>query len=227
MIDALALLALLASAGADCGFALRPFEATYRVTENGKDRGQAHARLTRTGNHWRYELVSAIRRGILSGKATQSSEFTLDSSFRLHAFETVYSAGPMKRRSIGTVDVDGRARGVHRGDEWVLEAPSGAVDRLGLSLRLASAVACNRPVATVPILDRGRLREFRFEVQSEAVQATALGDLAVIPVVRGSEQDHTTTWLAPAFNHVAVRILKLDDGETRDLTITQLKFTDD
>lgn len=227
MIDALALLALLAGAGTDCAFALRPFEATYRVTENGKDRGQGQARLTRIGDHWRYELVSEVRRGILSGKATQSSEFTLDSGFRLHAFQTVYSAGPIKRRSIGTVDAEGRARGIHRGDEWDLEAPPGAVDRLGLNLRLAHAIACGRPVGTVPILDRGRVREFRFERQPESMQATALGDLAVIPLIRGSDQDHTTTWLAPALNHVAVRILRLDEGETRDLTITHLEFSDD
>ena len=224
ILTTLALLLLLFSAQASA--ALDPFIATYEVWVNGKLQGQSVTTLSRTdGGRWRYEVRMAGTRGMarfLGAEVDQTTTFELRDGRPRPLTATSYSKVMLK-----TTERSGEydwSRGEAR---WSGDLKA---ERLGpvalepgdlngglINLTLAQDVQARPHPGTVidyRLVDEGRVRDYRYRVETH--EPVSIGDSQrdALRVVRDAGNRRQIAWVVDGLP-VPARVLEERDGKPR------------
>lgn len=221
LILASAVLVALATPGAAAQTPLPAFEAEYEVIRNGKSIGSSRMALRPEGDHWRYSSQSSGERGLASLvglRIDQQMDFQwqhgqpqpLTSSYEQKATLSSRSVQVRYDWSIGRYRLSDR-RGEH---EHTL--PAGTVDRYGSGIAIAAQLAAGEREFVLPIAHADGVREWHFHVAGEETLETADGRVDTVRVerVRDDSDRRTISWHDPQRDHIAVRLVHHEDGNT-------------
>ncbi len=202
----LALLLLWGSA-----HALSPFEATYRLGTAGMTLGETRQTLTPQGGE-RY-LFRAITRskGFLSLFLRERLEE--ESLFRHQKGHIVplryaYRRQGRKKRAftVRFLWTQGVAE-VLDGGTRTLPLPPGALDRLSFQIALMGDLRRGRRAFAYTVVDRKRLKSYRFRVTGEEAVPLPQGPVRALRIEKeGQGKRRTVFWCAPALDFLPVKI---------------------
>ena len=123
----------------------------------------------------------------------------------------------------------GLANDVVRDEAFTFNPSTFFSDRLLYQLRLQVDLI-NTPVDSIRsktwtylIFDRGRMKEYVFEMADEESIDTALGTIDTIRLERKNEDSskRTTLWLAPSLEYMLIRFVQEDDGDSFSLALKE------
>ena len=209
---------------------LPPATMTYRLIEDGRERGTADAILRPTEDGtWLYRVTTRGRAGIIRVTAIEESAFDWhDGKPRSLRYRRELKAGPFRRRSTASFDWErGLATGVHRGDDWELPIEPGMVDRLLLQLVSASRIAAGAEAIQLTYIDRGRERELDAPRLPRGELPQANGEVwPIIRVDRVRGTRVTSTFHGEAFGLLPVRVEHHDpdDDEHWSLELATIEW---
>ncbi len=200
---------------------LRPFFGTYLVKYRGISAGTTEVELTSQGNgRWEYQSRANARgmfRAFFSDEITQTSWLDTGSG----------SIRPLKYRADDgskdterdiTLDFDwntGRATGVAEEKSVALSVEPGTQDAMSLQLAVIEDLRHGRKPGAYLMVDKDRVKEYRYVYEGEATVKTVLGELPTIVyrAERSGSKRATRTWYAPSLTFLPVRAERLREGK--------------
>ncbi|WP_019625506.1 DUF3108 domain-containing protein [Thioalkalivibrio sp. ALJT] len=233
----LALVALPASAAENNTHSIPPYTASYEATALGNT---LKARITL--NHEDVQTRMAMDAHV-SGFLRLLGRFELSREALMNrqngelqlARSRSQQITPRRERKVETrLDRDrGLAIGTIDNEHFQLEVPDQTLDFLGslylIMQRLERSEltrADNR--STVQVLERDRLREYRFEYGERETMDSPIGRLETVRIDRRTDDSDValSAWFAPELHHVPVRFDYEADGRVFELNLTQLEWHD-
>ena len=99
---------------------------------------------------------------------------------------------------------------------------SGYLDVMSHKLQLREDIANGRKNLSYTVISKGKLKQYQYQLVGHEVLKTPLGPLntVVIERVTQSKSKYTKIWLASDWDHLIVRLEKMDRGETQEMVIT-------
>jgi len=210
----------------------KPFEATYTADYRGLPISATGIRSLRredTQDSQRY--IFSSRAVSLFAKLNEASTFTLESNQLVPARYQYERTGLGKNKTQDTrFDwASGLANDVALDEAFTFNPSTLFSDRLLYQLRLQVDLI-NTPVDSIRsktwtylIFDRGRMKEYVFEMADEESIDTALGTIDTIRLERKNEDSskRTTLWLAPSLEYMLIRFVQEDDGDSFSLALKE------
>lgn len=200
--------------------ALPEFTAQYDLGAAGLGLGRATVSLTRQGPELRYQSISqpvGALALVLKQQVIEESVARVEGS-RLVPLRYEYRhEGSDKNRDVSyRYDWDRRVAHVDvRGKRADIRVAPGTLDPNVLRLALMRDVSSPKTSYAYPVLNRGKLRTYRFaELGTEPVQ-TPLGRYQTVKLQRvdgGKSDDSFTVWCAPDLHYLPVKIEKVEEG---------------
>lgn len=212
---------VLAAEGRATPARLQPFLASYQIVWRGFNAGTSELELTRAADgQFVYASRSRARglfRAIFQEQITQTSWFTrTESGVR----PTRYRADDGSEDTARDIALDfdweaGRARGIAEDQTVDVALESGAQDAMSIQIALLCDLLDGQQPSTYRLLDKDRIKEYRYTYEGEARLKTVLGELDTV-IYRSQREGSrrvTRTWYAPSLGYVAVRGEQLRDGK--------------
>jgi hypothetical protein len=210
----------------------KPFEAIYTADYRGLPISATGIRSLRredTQDSQRY--IFSSRAVSLFAKLNEASTFTLESNQLVPARYQYERTGLGKNKTQDTrFDwASGLANDVALDEAFTFNPSTLFSDRLLYQLRLQVDLI-NTPVDSIRsktwtylIFDRGRMKEYVFEMADEESIDTALGTIDTIRLERKNEDSsrRTTLWLAPSLEYMLIRFVQEDDGDSFSLALKE------
>ncbi|MCI0433623.1 MAG: DUF3108 domain-containing protein [Gemmatimonadetes bacterium] len=211
----------LAAEPAGSPVALRPFTARYGVVWRGFNAGTTDLDLTRSPEGQFVYASRANARGLF--RAVFSEEITQTSWFDV----TEQGVRPLRYRADdGSEDTDrdisldfdwpaGRARGTAEEKAVDVALEPGVQDAMSIQMALMLDLLRGAKPQTYRLIDKDRIKEYRYAYEGEARLKTALGELDTVIYTsqRAGSKRLTRTWYAPSLGYVAVRGEQIRDGK--------------
>lgn len=201
---------------------LDTYRMEYRASYNGMPI-DAVRELTRTDQGYRVQTVASN----FFGKITETETFTSTADGRLQPLSYSYNRSVFGVKRKESLNVD-RARGVaifQRKDKSG-EIPLNGGSYLGpvsYQEQIRQDLLQNRDQLSYPVIIRGSIQQYDFEVVGEEMLKTPEGNFNTVRLSRIRDDDSTREtylWLAPALNYRLVKLLqKEEDGETYELNL--------
>ena len=210
----------------------RPFEATYTADYRGLPISATGIRsLTHEDKRDGDRYVFSSRAVSLFAKLNETSTFTLENNQLVPARYQYERTGLGKNKTQDTrFDwASGLANDVAQDEAFTFNPSTLFSDRLLYQLRLQVDLI-NTPMDSIRsstwtylIFDRGRMKEYVFEVAGEESIDTALGTIDTIRLERKNEDSskRTTLWLAPSLEYMLIRFVQEDDGDSFSLELKE------
>ena len=210
----------------------KPFEATYTADYRGLPISATGIRsLRREDKHDSQRYIFSSRAVSLFAKLNEASTFTLESNQLVPARYQYERTGLGKNKTQDTrFDwASGLANDVARDEAFTFNPSTLFSDRLLYQLRLQVDLI-NTPMDSIRsktwtylIFDRGRMKEYVFEMADEESIDTALGTIDTIRLERKNEDSskRTTLWLAPSLEYMLIRFVQEDDGDSFSLALKE------
>ena len=210
----------------------RPFETTYTADYRGLPISATGIRsLRREDKSDSQRYIFSSRAVSLFAKLNEASTFTLESSQLVPARYQYERTGLGKNN---TQDIrfnwaSGLANDAARDEAFTFNPNTLFSDRLLYQLRLQVDLI-NTPMDSIRsktwtylIFDRGRMKEYVFEMADEESIDTALGTIDTIRLERKNEDSskRTTLWLAPSLEYMLIRFVQEDDGDSFSLALKE------
>lgn len=203
------------------------FEAAYDVKKDFIGLGTMRSSLDYDGSQYRYNKDTEAEglAAILSGdKLIERSSGTVNNE----AFqpETYFFQHKNRRkdkrdelRFVSATEVSGE----HKDEAYQLEVGVGTIDRATLELVLMQDVADADKTLHYQVVERGKLKEYRFlRLGEEKIEVPAGAFLCEkIQVQRDNGEQKTTLWLAQELDYFLVKISHEEDGNTIDSVLRE------
>ena len=200
------------------------FKANYSVARGNMVLGNLHANLHYSGNNYQYKKytkatgVAALLTGIKITENTAGQISGLEVIPKSYLFN-------QSRRSKSRIDKatfsGKKAVGSYKGKPYNLVIPTGTQDRASLELALARDIAQNKPRLQYNVLERGKLKQYRFQRLGNEKITTSMGSYNSIKVkvIRNDNKRETIFWLAKEFDFLPVKLMHTEKGEVITTTI--------
>ena len=194
------------------------YDLNYEAQFNGMQISAVH-RFSRLDNGQYKETLEA--KGIL-GKVTERAVFDISSDYQIIPREHSYrrSLVGVKRTEKQLFDWSNGVVTYSKGKKkQPLEIQPGYMDTMSHKLQLRWDLAAQKNALTYPVISRGKLKQYTYEVVGNEVITTAIGPLntTVIQRVEDKESKATKVWLATDWDYVMVRLHKMERGETQEM----------
>lgn len=198
-----------------------PFSATYKV-RYGVLRGEMSLDLSQADGGYYYE-TSLRPRGIANW--LRRGEIRETTTIRLSGGDLQ----PVDYLNIDTISRPHRRAGYEFDDETrrvtgeyktkAVDAPwrQGGQNRISVHVAIMHALQDGRGITRLPVFDRGRWRDFEFEINRGQYAETPYGDFETLEI-RYTSSDKDKSWsmhCAPDLNYVPVKIVFREDGKIR------------
>ncbi len=201
---------------------VQPFAGSYSVNWHGLNAGTTDIELQRDGGGgYRYESRANARgmfRAFFSDEIRQTSWLELNEDGVRPVRYRADDGSDDTERDIA-LDFDwasGRVSGTAEQKEVALAVAPGTQDAMSIQIAVMRDLARGARPAVYVMLDKDRIKEYRYILEGEATLKTAIGELPTV-VYRservGSSKRATRTWYAPSLGFVPVRAERLKDGK--------------
>ena len=216
-----ALLATTTLASAAGPAQLQPFRATYAVEWHGFDAGITELHLQRQSDtqyvYTSRSNASGLFRAFFSNEISQTSWLTVTPD---GIRPDRYRADDGSSRTARDISLDfdwqaGRARGVAEDQAVDVALEPYTQDDLSITIALMYALLDGEQPSIFRLIDKDRIKEYRFTPEGRAQLKTAVGDLdtVIYRSQRSGSKRVTRMWYAPALGYVPVRGEQLRDGK--------------
>jgi hypothetical protein len=224
----IASLVFLALAAATAAAEPAAFSLDYAVSRNGKALGEATLSLERiNAETWMFRTHTVGTEGLASFAGVEIDE---RSEFRWSEGrpETLrYSFNQemrfkSKKRSLSVMPNASRVSGRDGDGEYNLEYEPGLLDRNLVVLALAGDIARDEQQLQYRVADKRKIDTNEYRAMGPETLDTPRGKLEAVRVerLRRDSGRKTTIWIAPALDHLPIRILQVEpDGETLDMRL--------
>jgi hypothetical protein len=173
------------------------------------------------GNHWRYSSQTSGERGMASLvglRIEQQMDFQWQHGQPQPLTSSYEQKATLSSRSV-QVRYDwnaGRYQLSDRRGEHEHSLPAGTVDRYGSGIAIAARLAAGEREFVLPVAYSDGVRDWRFRVAGEETLETADGRVDTLRVerVRDDNDRSTISWHDPQRDHIAVRLVQREDGNT-------------
>lgn len=210
-----------------CGSALaapsaqQPFFASYSVNWKGMEVGTTDVELKANGaGRFEYSTRANARgfaRMFFSEEITQTSWLTWsDRGVQPQRYRADDGSDDTERDISLDFDWDaGRVTGVAEEKKVALPVPTGVQDAMSIQIAVLHDLARGARPAAYPMVDKDRIKEYRYVHEGEARIKTALGDIdtVIYRTERTGSKRATRTWYAPSLGYVAVQAERLKEGK--------------
>ncbi len=211
----------LAAERAGTSASLQPFAASYGIVWRGFNAGTTDLELTHAPDGQFVYASRANARGLF--RAVFSDEITQTTWFNVSekgVLPTRYRADDGSEDTDRDISIDfdwqaGRARGTAENKPVDVALEPGAQDAMSIQMALMSDLLKGEQPSTYRLVDKDRIKEYRYTYEGEQRLKTALGELDTVIYTsqREGSKRLTRTWYAPSLGYVAVRGEQLRDGK--------------
>ena len=231
------MLLLVSGPGAGAPDAAVPgYEATYRVEYKGIHAGEALFSLQYDPERGIYVFESRTRaRGLAKlvrpRPAVERSEFRIENGAivpQLYTFDDGSRKGKRSTQVIFNWD-KGVATSSYKGVTAEIELQGGLLDRMTMQTAVMRDMAQPDGPTDYVLVHRNVLKRYRYELTGTTNTETSLGSLLTKRYVqtRDGSNRKLRVWVAPALNHMAVRMEQERDGKVETVfTLEELTFRD-
>lgn len=210
-----------------CGPALaaptvpQPFRASYAVNYRGFNAGTTDVELKPDGaGRFEYSSRANARgmfRAFFSDEITQTSWLTLGEG-RVQPLRYRADDGSKDTERDIALDFDwraGRVTGVAEEKNVALDVQPGAQDAMSIQIAVMHDLMRGARPASYPMVDKDRIKEYRYVHEGEAKLKTELGDIdtVIYRTERTGSKRATRTWYAPSLGYVPVQAERLKEGK--------------
>jgi Protein of unknown function (DUF3108) len=202
---------------------LRAFTGDYQVFRNGKELGSATISLQPEGKAWLFRTHTIGNKGLaglLGISIDEQSRFTMAGE-QIVALSYQYQQKTALKDRDRSLDFDWAAKQVTQfekdKDPVRYATQAGALDRHILIIALGLDLAANKTSLSYPVANKGAITPWNFRDAGKETIVTAEGAISATKVerLRENAERKTTTWLAPSFGYLPVKIEQIEpDGET-------------
>ena len=211
-------------AAADQSF-LKPYKLSYTTTYKFllPLQGSATRELLKTeDNRWRinHKIDSAVI------KLRESSLFSYNEN-RIHPLDYDYRQSALAKDREVSLRFDWArmlATNTTENPNIDIKLVPDALDKLNYQLQLRIDLATRNQPGAYQLVDRKRLREYRFEVLGEELLETAVGKLNTLKLRRLREPDasrETVIWLAKDWDYLLVQIQQEERGKSYEILLSE------
>jgi len=92
----------------------------------------------------------------------------------------------------------------------------GTLDMTTHKLQLRRDLQAGKEIFSYPVISRKKLKQYTYEIVGAEVLETALGPLNTVKMQRvaAGEKRQTTIWFAVDWEHIIVKLMRIEDGES-------------
>jgi hypothetical protein len=207
------------------------YHASYEVSRNGFQIGNAEFSLTRNGDgSYNYKSVTqpiGLAALFFSDVITESSRFTVrDGKPESLQYDYKHSSNDDDKTEHILFDWENhRAESSSGKRQKRLSIKPGTFDRALAQLAVSLDMATGKLADSYCVLDHGELSNYRMERDADGKLRTPSGNYQVIEVARKDikKKRTTTFWLAPKIDYLPVKIEQTEPGKaTISLTLTDI-----
>jgi hypothetical protein len=103
---------------------------------------------------------------------------------------------------------------------------SGLLDVITHKLQLRRDLQSGKEILSYPVISRGKLKQYVYQVIANEVLETAIGPLNTVKVqrVREDSKRQTIIWLATDWDYLAVRLEQKENGDSHQMKILNGKI---
>ena len=201
--------------------ALVPYHLVYDATIKGMDI-QAERYLEREGDS--YKLVS--KADTLLASITEKGTFKIDSAGNILGQQYTYERnifGIKKNESLTYDRAAGVANYQKKKKQRQVKLDSNYLDKLTYQIQLQRDLIRGKTPLQYQVIDRGKIKQYNFEIIGEEIVDTALGPINTVKVhrVRKDSDRETYLWFAPQMNYLLVQIWQNEDGDDHRITLKE------
>jgi uncharacterized protein DUF3108 len=201
--------------------ALIPYHLVYDATIKGMDI-QAERYLEREGDS--YKLVS--KADTLLASITEKGTFKVDSTGHILGQQYTYERnifGIKKNESLTYDRAAGVANYQKKKKQRQVKLDSDYLDKLTYQIQLQRDLIRGNTPLQYQVIDRGKIKQYNFEIMGEEIVDTALGSINTVKVhrVREDSDRETYLWFAPQMNYLLVQIWQNEDDDDHRITLKE------
>ncbi len=223
------LLANSATAQSQCAL---PFDASFQVTRNGSELGEASMRVgPGTNGQWILTTQTRGTKGMAAFAGLEIYERSLFSqrNGKLETLQYDYTQSSRVNSRKLSIRVNPTTKKVDvddRGKLRQLDHQDGAIDRHLVSLQLMCEMQRNnKKDIRLPVISRSSISEQLYRVVGDESLDTNLGRINTVKIERirdNGDNRQTTIWLDKSRRYMPVRIEQIDEDDSMNLQIHAL-----
>lgn len=204
---------------------LNSYHATYSAEFNGMEIEATH-RLEQLESGQYRETLKA--RNIL-GKIDEQALFSISEKQQIIPQEYRYQRSliGIKRSESQIFDWPNKTVEYSKDDKTKSVAiDSGLLDVITHKLQLRRDLQSGKEMLSYPVISRGKLKQYVYQVIANEVLETAIGPLNTVKVqrVREDSKRQTIIWLATDWDYLAVRLEQKENGDSHQMKILNGKI---
>jgi hypothetical protein len=204
---------------------LNSYHATYSAEFNGMEIEATH-RLEQLESGQYRETLKA--RNIL-GKIDEQALFSISEKQQIIPQEYRYQRSliGIKRSESQIFDWPNKTVEYSKDDKTKSVAiDSGLLDVITHKLQLRRDLQSGKEILSYPVISRGKLKQYVYQVIANEVLETAIGPLNTVKVqrVREDSKRQTIIWLATDWDYLAVRLEQKENGDSHQMKILNGKI---
>ena len=204
---------------------LNSYHATYSAEFNGMEIEATH-RLEQLESGQYRETLKA--RNIL-GKIDEQALFSISEKQQIIPQEYRYQRSliGIKRSESQIFDWPNKTVEYSKDDKTKSVAiDSGLLDVITHKLQLRRDLQSGKEILSYPVISRGKLKQYVYQVIANEVLETAIGPLNTVKVqrVREDSKRQTIIWLATDWDYLAVRLEQKDNSDNHQMKILNGKI---
>jgi len=208
-----------------CADPLNSYQATYSAEFNGMEIEATH-RLEQLDSGQYRETLKA--RNIL-GKIDEQALFSVSEKQQIIPQEYRYQRSliGIKRSESQIFDWPNKTVEYSKDDKTKSVAiDSGLLDVITHKLQLRRDLQSGKEILSYPVISRGKLKQYVYQVIANEVLETAIGPLNTVKVqrVREDGKRQTIIWLATDWDYLAVRLEQKENGDNHQMKILNGKI---
>lgn len=205
---------------------LTPYSAVYAANYKGM-KLEATRTLKPLGEH-RYQ-VSSIGKHFV-GHINEQSEFTLldNNTIQPHSYQMdrrIFGVGKSEATAFNWQQMNAHYQSNKKERDVVLQGDE--LDWLGYQVQLAIDLKAGKQCVDYRIVRRGKIKEYRFIVDSEELIETPSGTIKTVKLrqERKNKNRQTTIWLAPEYDYLLVKLHQVEkNGDEYELFLKEANF---
>ena len=196
---------------------LNAYVARYEVRYNGLKVGELKQQLSvKFGGQQSLQTAAKTTGVVALVKSDEVFESSLwrEVAGELQPLSYIYRYTGRSEDIVDRLDFDwvsGKAKSLHDGQVTELAVKHGTYDRHMYQVVLRYALLSGEKQISYPVVDKGELQTYEFEVLAEErVETDKFGPLNCLKVKKGT----TRIWVAREFDYLPIKIEKEEDGTT-------------
>ena len=206
---------------------LKPYQATYDVSSEGKKLGQSTREVVFEDNQWTIKSFTKIKKWMISLKSNEYSKFAIKSDqlltneFHRDTKITFQSPRVINQKFDWEKQLE---TGKGRKNNWQLPLKKPVFDRMSHVLELRKDLLKGKSQFNYLISDKGSRKNYKYTKGENERLTTPLGEIEAVRMDREKKNgDRFSIWLCPTLDYLPVKIAQFEKGEQEIiLTINKL-----